>query len=254
MKDSLIGNLDFRKQTSSGRLEEAIAKEYLKERREPGEIQKHSFAPSNIGGYTGACPRYWYLRFDSTMSVDTTDAKGLAIMKSGRDAHERIESLLEGMGILIDKEIEIKLEDPPIKGYLDVKVLWEGQEIIGEIKTTKEEIWNFRKATRKASPQHLLQILIYMHATGVDHGFLFYENRNTLEFLVIPVMMTEKNRETLEECLEWLRTVRKAWEDKTIPQPVYQKRNKICQKCPVFDECWSLDKGDLKIPKFEAKK
>ena len=44
-----------------------------------------------------------------------------------------------------------------------------------------------------------------MHIKEIDEGFFLYENKNTQEVLVIPVMMTDKNKQIIEELFLWLR-------------------------------------------------
>lgn len=247
---SLTPKLNFKTRSSADEIGELVEEAYLKQRRADGETTKETFAPSSIGGYNGTCPRFWYMAFDGANFEYTHDASSLAIMGSGTAAHERIEGVFEDTGILVDKEIEIVLDDPPIRGYLDMIVNWKGENIVGEIKTTRQEAFTHKVVTRKPSPQHLLQLLIYMRATGCQKGFVFYENRNTLEFVIIPVAMTPENEALLEDCLDWLRTVRQAWENQTIPKAPYQRRNKICKACPLYQRCADQPVGALKIPAF----
>jgi CRISPR/Cas system-associated exonuclease Cas4 (RecB family) len=102
----------------------------------------------------------------------------------------------------------------------------------------------------KGAPYHLLQILIYMRITGCQYGFLLYENKNTQEFLIIPVEMSEENAAILDRSLDWLRTVRKAWEDQTLPTRPFTRRSIPCKGCPVAASCWAEDApvGVVDIP------
>lgn len=257
MSRDIIQSISFNK-TEDGSfdvrgIEKMLEEEYLKRVRENKDTTKKSFSPSTVGYGHGNCPRYWNIAFNGAYFVETTDALGVANMANGSQAHERIQSLFESSGTLVNKETEITLKDPPVRGFIDVMIRWQGEVIVGEIKTTREEVFMFRKASMKPAPYHLLQILIYMKATGKNKGFLLYENKNTQEFLVIPVQMDEKNKEILDYAINWMREVYSAYENNTMPKQPFQKRNKICKECPVFETCWNSELGwDIEIPKLEV--
>ncbi len=249
MRD-LIKHLGYKNQVDENTIAKLFEDGYLLQKREDKLTTKKTFSPSSIGYGHGTCPRYWALAFNGVVFKDNTDPLGFATMASGTAAHTRLEKLLEAQGCLIASEIEITVDDPPIRGFLDAKIEVNGETLIGEFKTTRQESFAFKQTTKKPSPNHLLQLLIYLHATEVQRGFLLYENRNVPEIVVIMVEMNDKNKAILEECFDWLRTVRKAWEDKLLPIAPFQQRNKICQACPVYDACWSLPTGDIKLPKM----
>jgi CRISPR/Cas system-associated exonuclease Cas4 (RecB family) len=238
-------------------LAELLAEAYLKQRRESKFTKKETFSPSSLGYGNATCARYWKIAFDGADFVEKADAEGIAIMSNGTEGHARLEQVFEDAGILEAKEVEIKLQDPPIRGYMDLVINWNGEKVIGEIKTTRTEAFQYRWTTGKPKENNLLQLLIYMKATGCRYGFLLYEDKNDQHFMIIPVEMTQENIDFMEESLDWLRKVRKAWEDGEVPNRPYMKRNKICQKCPVFDTCWAPDAPEatieieaMKVPKI----
>lgn len=251
MSRDIVANLKFRKESTAGgftaeKLEQAIERGYMAQARENKFTTKKTFAPSSIGYGHGTCARYWYQAFNGADFVETVDALGVANMSNGSAAHARLEKVLEDAGVLVAAEIKMELKDPPIFGYIDALVKIDGETVVGELKTTRSEAFQWRVSTNKPAGNHLYQILIYMKATGKNKGFMFYENKNDQTFLVIPVEMNEKNKAILEEALDWLRKVRKNWEDAqenedknvNIPQRPWTKRNKICRGCPLFDKCW----------------
>lgn len=259
MTDDIVAQPAFPKRgepLDSQAIAEAIAAGYLKKRRPDKYTQKVTFSPSNIGykGGNGICPRYWFLAFNGGDFVETTSAQGIAIMNSGTEAHAELEEIFEEMGILVESEIEIKLADPPIRGYLDAILNWNDEEVVCEIKTTRQEAFIFKQLTGKPSPHHFIQLLIYLKATGKRRGFLLYQNRNDMRFCVIPVELDEANEAILEEVFGWMRRVYKAYEDNTLPQRPFRKHNKICQSCPLFEPCWSGEPGEIKIEKMEIPK
>src|SRR5690606_31128539 len=101
--------------------------------------KKKSFAPSSF--YThgnGVCPRYWYYAFEGAEFEYENTARQRANMDSGTAAGDRIAKLFEDAGILKGTEIEVKHEDPPIYGFMDLAVTWQDEDMIGEVKTTTQ--------------------------------------------------------------------------------------------------------------------
>lgn len=219
--------------------------------RGPRHQQKKTFAPSTIAFGHGECARYWYLAFEGGTFEDHADPFAGANMTNGTKSHERIQQAMKDSGILIDQEFKIINEDPPIFGYGDVILDWEGEELLGEIKTAMAEGFEYRKKSRKAKTGHLIQILIYMKILKKSKGVLIYENKNNHELLLIPVTINDYYVKWVNETFEWMRTVRKAWEDKTLPKKNYRSNSKICKTCPLSKVCASAGEGDIKINSME---
>lgn len=249
MARDIVQNLRFRKATEGfdpNAFSRILEQQYLKENRDR-HMQKLTFAPSSIGYGNGTCPRYWFLAFSGAQFTEINDAQGIANMKVGSDAHARIQKLMRDAEILVDEEVEAKLSDPPVRGFIDVLIRWDGEVVVGEIKTTRQEVFMHRQTTMKPSTNHMYQILLYMKITGKKKGFLLYENKNDQSFLVIPVDWNEKNEALLEDALDWMRKVYANWQEGTLPTRPFRKNNKICQSCPVFDVCWAGEKGEVDI-------
>ena len=238
MAREIIKNIKFRKQPfDADGLSKVIQDAYLLGVRPDGFAQKKSFSPSKIGYGHGNCARYWFFAFKGAEFVETTDALGVANMNNGSAAHERIQKLFEDAGILVDKEVRITLTDPPVGGFLDVLIRHDGEVMVGEIKTTRQESFVIKQQKMQPSGNHKIQILLYMKATGKRFGFVMYENKNTQEFLIIPIEMTEKNEELIDGVLDWMRTVYKAYEEDTLPNRQLTKRSRICKECPLAAVC-----------------
>jgi CRISPR/Cas system-associated exonuclease Cas4 (RecB family) len=220
-------------------------------KRGPRHQQKKSFAPSTIAYGHGECARYWYLAFEGGTFEDNADAFAGANMTNGTKSHERIQQAMEDAGILIDKEFKITYEDPPIFGFGDVILDWQGEELLGEIKTAMAEGFEYRKNSRKAKTGHLIQILIYMKILKKAKGVLIYENKNNHELLAIPVEVNEYYIKWVDQAFEWMRTVRKAWENKTLPEKVYRSNSKICKSCPLRAVCDEAGKGEIQLKSLE---
>ena len=213
---------------------------------------KSSFAPSTIAYSHGECPRYWYLAFTGAMFVDNADAYGGANMTAGTKSHERIQEAMGNAGILKDSEFKITSSDPPIFGYGDVVLDWDGQDLLGEIKTMPNEGFEYRKIAGKPKAGHLIQLLIYMKILNKGKAVMIYENKNNHELLIFPVELNEYSFKWVENAFEWMRTVRKAWENKTLPEKNYRSNSKICKTCPIRATCDLAGSGEIKIKSLES--
>jgi CRISPR/Cas system-associated exonuclease Cas4 (RecB family) len=219
--------------------------------RGPKHQQKKTFAPSTIAYGHGECARYWYLAFEGGTFEDYADPFAGANMTNGTKSHERIQKAIEDSGIMIDSEFKILYNDPPIFGYGDVLVDWEGEELLVEIKTAMQEGFEYRKKSRKAKSGHLIQLLIYMKILKKARGVILYENKNNHELLAIPVEVNDYYIEWVDQTFEWMRTVRKAWEDKLLPKKNYRSNSKICKTCPLRAVCDQAGEGAIKINALE---
>jgi CRISPR/Cas system-associated exonuclease Cas4 (RecB family) len=80
---------------------------------------------------------------------------------------------------------------------------------------------------------------------------LIYENKNNHELLLLPVEVNDHYRRWVDQAFDWMRTVRKAWVDRTLPKKNYRSNSKICKNCPIQKACASAEVGELKINSLE---
>lgn len=259
--------VDLDKQTLAGRrfdaqkLADLINEGYLKGRREPSDRAKKSFAPSGIGYGSGTCPRQWFYAFTGgIMREEDTDAMGIANMSYGTEAHARIQKVFADTGILIEEERKVVTDGqegmPPIFGYADLIIKWQGEEVVGEIKTTGPESYVSKKAKSTGAGYHLLQILIYMKVLGLNKGFLLYENKATQQLLIVPVTWNVENKKLVDNAIDWMNKVYKNWQDGNKPvRPFKSERSVVCKTCPFTKHCWSdTDEGSVKLPVLDVPK
>jgi len=213
--------------------------------------QKKTFAPSTIAYSHGECPRYWYLAFEGAEFTDNADAYGGANMTAGTKSHERIQQAMADAGILKDSEFKVTYDDPPIFGFGDVILDWAGEDLLGEIKNMPSEGFEYLKAAGKPKLGHLVQLLIYMKILNKTKAVLIYENKNNHDLLILPVEISDYYIRWVNQTFDWMKTVRKAWEDKKLPEKNYRSNSKICKTCPLRATCDIAGKGDIKINSLE---
>lgn len=256
----LVRGLKFKKAGLDPQaIADIVVQGYLSKRRESGFIQKKTFSPSTIGYGHGTCPRYWHHAFSGAWFDETrTNAHSVAVMDKGTAEHANMEQFFEDAGVLVAKEVEITIENPPVRGFIDALIDWDGEQIVGEFKTAREESFVWREMTGKPSNYHLIQLLTYLRAMNLKRGFLLYLNKNDQSVCVIPVELDETNEAIIEEVFDWMREVRAAWEAGTLPERPFRKSketglpsNKVCNDCPVKRDCFAAEEGVIRIKRME---
>ena len=258
MGRSIVKNLKFKKHTGEIFDPEDFAalldQSYKNTKRADGEMTKKSFSPSSLGYGHGTCPRYWYMAFSGAVFIDSNDAVAVANMAQGTQAHERLQNLIKTLPQWKSEEEEIINEYPPIRGFIDLVMEYNGETVIGEIKTAKQEVWDTRQAEMAPSTNHLLQLLTYMKLKDAKEGFFLYENKNTQEVLIIPIVMNDKNKKIIEDAFIWMREVWDNFQDGGLPmRPEGAIKTKMpCTYCPIKKECYSKETpmGTVQIEKF----
>jgi CRISPR/Cas system-associated exonuclease Cas4 (RecB family) len=251
----LLVNANFQKSEDAAlaaKIGKVFEEGFFKLKRPDGFIQKTSFAPSSIGPkYNGSCSRRWVLAFQGHDWEETTEGINVAIMGAGTDAHAVLQKILVDAGAAVEIERELKLEYPPIRGFADAIMEVDGQQYVGEFKTTRTEAFEYYQFSGKPNASHVLQVMIYMHITGLP-GFVMYQNSNTKELLVLPVKLDEN---LLNYTLDWLKKVYDAYKADQLPtRDLYNRWGKpgpVCKNCPVRKACADLPDGDITIGKFE---
>ena len=249
-------------------LVDAIQQGYVADLK-PKFTKKYSFSPSSLTYGAGECARFWYLAFDGAVFYDNADPYGVANRTSGTLSHDRIQDAMIKADIL-DKNMEfetdrkygkqkhpaleftVKLDDPPIFGYGDVMLDYKGQSILGEIKTMPNDGFEYKKANRKAKGGHLMQLLMYMKILKKDKGVLIYENKNNHELLTLPVQVNDDYRKWIDYAFDWMKQVRKAWVDRSLPVKTYRANSKVCKVCPIQKACAEAEAGVIKIKPLEG--
>lgn len=219
--------------------------------RETKHRKKKTFSPSSLVYGNGKCPRYWFYAFSGAEFSDDADAYAVANMSNGTLSHERIQKAMMDSGVMIEDEVKIINEDPPIFGYADGMLTWEDENLVAEIKTMREESFQYRKNTNKAPSYHLEQILLYMKVLKMAKGVLIYESKNSHELHIIIVDVSPEYIAWVDQAFDWMKEVRKSWDDGVLPMKPYRSNSKVCKGCPVKETCFAGPKGDVKILPLE---
>lgn len=247
----VVQNIPFRikhKDMDLQGLKDAIDEAFLTY-HETKWIQKKTFSPSKLGYGHGRCPRYWHIAFTGADFVEEPDARSVMNMQNGTLAHDRLDELFRRSPLdIVESEQEITTEDPPIRGFIDIIIRKSsGEQIVGEFKTSGHRSFMWRMSKMEASGYHILQVLLYMWATGNEEALLIYESKDSHQLLIIPVYKAD-HVDDLEELLGWMRNVHKTWADGEIAKRPYRSNSKVCKQCPVRETCFeNFDEGVVKL-------
>lgn len=211
--------------------------------------QKTSFAPSGLGYGHGRCPRYWYYAFEGAEFDQHYRATDIRNMNNGTAVHERFQDFLEELDMAVDIEPVAEYDDPPIYGFIDGIVEWQGRTWVIEFKTTRDSAFKSRKEQLKPPSYHLVQILVYMYIKNIRQGMLVYENKDNQQRCAIAVEWNSRYGEYVEKLFDWMRTVHNSvtGEDRILPTRNFKKTGGVCTNCPVRNICWSDEEGDEKL-------
>lgn len=225
-------------------LRKAIQDAYVGSSNDAKEKTKRGFAPSQVGYGHGRCPRYWYLAFGGATWEEKQTAQSIANMENGKLAHERIQAMFEKAEDIevVDIERELLVEDPPIFAFIDLIVKFLSGEYVGEIKTSNSKKFYQIVKDGDIPDYHLIQLLLYMHFTEIKQGFLYYENKDTLDFQIIPVEYKDYEERILG-VIDWMKEVRANWESReseygNLPVRPWTRSKGGCRFCPLKKDCF----------------
>jgi hypothetical protein len=131
------------------------------------------FHPSVI---SNPCDRYVWLCYHGKMVDQPLPANLQRIFQNGGFLEDRVGQWLTDLNILIDREVSVKQEIPPISGRIDFLInhYKYGTHPI-ELKSINTA--GFTKL-KKPKPEHEIQLQMYLNMGGYDQGTVLYENKN----------------------------------------------------------------------------
>lgn len=204
---------------------------YLLQRNKPVYKKLDGFHPS----YHQGCPRWWFLMFRGVEFKPKIDSRLHRTFDTGHVMHERYYSYFREMGILVDHEVPIRIDEPvPIVGTADAIIDWGGLKLV-ELKSISPEGFQFRLHYRKPKDDHVLQAQVYLRALKLDSGYVIYEEKGSQNLAVFDI---ERDDDLYEKRVKrWEGIYRYVKEDK-LPARPYERDSKHCRSCELESVCW----------------
>ncbi|MDD5148445.1 MAG: PD-(D/E)XK nuclease family protein [Candidatus ainarchaeum sp.] len=207
-------------------------------------IERHlerEHKPKNIGRYypseIGGCMRKTWYSYKYPQQIDIELAK---IFEVGNIVHGFVVEVLKSEK---NKDIEllktempfkIELEDFVISGRIDDLILIKenGKSILIEVKSTKSLDF-----VKKAGESHAMQLMLYMHATGIHNGVVLYVDKNNLQSKVFEVPYSEKES---MEILQRFKNLHSYLKNGLLPIAEAKKsaeKSWLCKFCEYSEKC-----------------
>lgn len=219
-------------------LVEAIDNMLLKENGTQWK-QSKSFAPSS----SNQCLRYMGYRLRGYQQKSDFAAQTRRIFAVGNSVEDHVGNWFRELGILLDEQIEIEIDSPPIRGYIDFMIDWDGPKPV-ECKSIRDSGFVYRKLYHKPTDDHYRQLQCYLHATDSESGFLFYLNKNDSEILPI---LVKRNDEFLAKLFKKYDKIYEAHKNGILSIRPYKQTSANCKKCDAFDHCWADPEVGVKL-------
>jgi len=191
------------------------------------------YYPSEIGG----CMRkVWY----SYKYHQPLEPQLLKIFAVGNMMHDLVVKVLESEKNqdvqLLQSEFPLKIETPDflISGRVDdlVLVKTSGKTFVVEVKSTKSIDY-----VKEASESHVMQLQLYMHATGIHNGLVLYVDKSNLQSKQFPVDYSESY---VEEILQRFKQLHQLLTSELLPMDEAKKSEKkqwMCRYCEHAERC-----------------
>lgn len=206
--------------------------EYVYREHKPKEIGR--YYPSEVG----MCIRkLWYsYKYPHQIKIDV-----LKIFEMGDVLHDFIVRILRS-GKIKDVELlkwelpfKLQMENFLISGRVDDVLLIKtsGKTVLVEVKST-----GMLRIVKKPSRHHIMQLQLYMHATGIHNGILLYLEKNTLQAKVFTIDFDEL---IVKEALNRFNELHEHLITNSIP-PAEASINKsdigwMCNYCEYGEKC-----------------
>jgi len=201
--------------------------------------QSSSFAPSS----TNQCPRYMVYRLRGFEQEISFSGRTRRIFDLGNRAEDFLDEIFDNLGILLDKQIPVKIDSPPVHGFADFLIDWGGPKPV-ECKSINEAGFVWRKNYRKPKDEHYRQLQFYLEAMDMEEGFVVYICKNDSNMLPL---LVKRDRQFISKILQKYDKIYKVYEDGNLPARPYKETSEKCQRCDAKAHCWADSEAGIKV-------
>lgn len=224
---------------SRGRSKNRLA-EYripLLDRARPGG----RFSPSGIGG----CQRQAVFTFVGVKGITRIDPRSEVIFDDGNWMHHKWQCRFRDMEKVLGRDrfrvlsVEGAAVIPElyIAGSFDALIKIAGKRWMIDFKSIHDFGFNYIYRERKPKEAHIKQLVTYCVAKGVKRGMLIYINKNTGEYHVYTLKVTDKEWAAVNRwCLKVIRAVKE--EELPNRHSDCNQGNFLYERCPFARICF----------------
>jgi CRISPR/Cas system-associated exonuclease Cas4 (RecB family) len=235
-KDALI--LDEDQRTDLERFKEEYEKAIVGSADTSRLVETDGFHPSSLGIAAGRCNRRDFYLLSGVTKKPNFDARTYRVFANGHSVHERVQQALTNAGLLVESEVPIELDDPPVRGRADgiVELPWNKRRIILEIKSINDNGFTMRLKWKKPKDEHYDQANIYAYILGIDTIWVFYECKNDQDYVILEKKANPAAAE--KQLAKWRKTYEMFKEGKKPKRP-YRPDSQACTYCDLRELCFS---------------
>jgi CRISPR/Cas system-associated exonuclease Cas4 (RecB family) len=201
--------------------------------------QSESFAPSS----TNQCPRYMVYRMRGFEQQVEFSGRTRRIFDLGNRAEDFLKDMFDNLGILIDEQVPVEIDSPPVRGFADFIIEWDGPKVV-ECKSINDAGFSWRRNYRKPKDEHYRQIQFYLEALDMEEGFVIYICKNDSNMLPL---LVKRDREFIDKLFKKYDKIYQVFKNGNIPSRPYKQSSEKCQRCDARDYCWSDPEEGIKL-------
>ncbi len=172
------------------------------------------------------CLRYLYYSYLGLKQE--IDAKTSRIFDNGHAVHNRLQSYLEAIGVLKEREYKVWNDEYRICGRCDGIVELQGKRGVLEIKSINSKGF----AGYLPKKEHVVQTMMYTYFLGLRGGVILYENKDTQEmkecYCALDMAIVDKTLAKVQKVISFI-------EKKQLPLPT--QREWDCKFCGFKEIC-----------------
>jgi CRISPR/Cas system-associated exonuclease Cas4 (RecB family) len=201
--------------------------------------QSDGFAPSS----TNQCARYMVYRLRGFEQKVEFAGRTRRIFDLGNRVEDFLGDMFKNLGILLDEQIPVEIQDPPVRGFADFLIDWDGPKPV-ECKSINEAGFVWRKNYRKPKDEHYRQLQFYLEAMDMDQGFVIYICKN--DSAMLPLLI-DRDKDFMQKVLNKYAKIHKVYLDGNIPKRPYKQTSEKCQRCDAREYCWADSEEGIKM-------
>lgn len=176
----------------------------------------------------GKCQRAIWYNFKKFPKKEM-DARLMRVFENGDYTHMRIMSSLFSIGAV--KAIEVALEEDIVHGRCDGIVVINNEPYVLELKSINS--YGFKKL-EAPKPEHIKQLMLYLHFFKIQKGIFIYENKDNQDLKEFHISY---DKEMAEKLIENFRITKHLIDENILPPVPANIDEWECRFCDFFDEC-----------------
>jgi len=223
------------------KIDRHLCKVYTEENEKRAKAKEESkepprFHPSSIG----KCSRAIAMGMLGYECIPP-DAHALRIFANGDSMHTRYQQWLAEIGILVAAEFSIKNDKLRISARPDALVSVDHMEAdtpiaIAELKSMNAKGFARLVQTNTPKEEHVMQLQLYMHLTGIHLGVIIVENKDTQDLWEY---WTDYDPAMANKLVEKIMMVNVCVDEGMLPDREYEQTSFQCRYCDYREICWN---------------